>query len=96
MKSSLSCVHMGEVGGKKNSANIFSNTSQLVMVPSMSEWYHSRASPHRVCKKNLHVMLFSVILKIPHAHWNLNKCCSASSEVFPKNVENFSIGILGI
>jgi hypothetical protein len=37
-----------------------------------------------------------VRLKTSSVHLNLNKCLSASSEVFPKNVIFFSMGILGI
>jgi hypothetical protein len=82
--------------GMNFSANEVSNTSQLVMVPGSNEKNHSRAFPCRVCANNQHVTLSSVRLKTSHVILNLNKCFSASSKVFPKNVENFSIGISGI
>jgi hypothetical protein len=96
IKSSLYYVHMGEGVWENSSTNKFSNTSQLVMVPGNNEQYHSRASPHRVCNNNRHVTLSSVRLKTSHVLLNLNKCFSASFEVFPKIVEKISIGISSI
>jgi hypothetical protein len=74
-------------------ANESSNTSQLVIELDINELYHSREFPHSVCKNNLHVTLSSMRLKLK---LKLNKCCFASSEASPKNVEKFSIEISGI
>jgi hypothetical protein len=80
----------------KFSANKVSNTYQLVMVPGNNEYNHSRESPCRFYKNNRHVTLYLVRLKTSHVILNLNKCGFAYSEVFPKNVEIFSIGMFGI